>query len=151
MRSYLILFFISLLLTLFLTPQARRLALALGAVDVPDNDRRIHKRPTPRMGGVAIYVAFLLTLLCVPLLRTGVSQSFTDDLIWYGAIAAPATLIFWLGVYDDLRGAKAWLKVVVQLIAATMLHAFGFGIVSLAMPLGMELSFPFWLGLRPLP
>jgi UDP-GlcNAc:undecaprenyl-phosphate/decaprenyl-phosphate GlcNAc-1-phosphate transferase len=146
MRSYLTLFFISLILTLFLTPQARRLALALGAVDVPDNDRRIHKRPTPRMGGVAIYVAFLLTLLCVPLLRTGVSHSFTEDLKWYGAIAAPATLIFWLGVYDDLRGANAWLKVAIQLVAAAMLHAFGFGIVSLAMPLGLELSIPYWLG-----
>ncbi len=146
MRSYLTLFFISLVLTLLLTPQARRLALALGAVDIPDNDRRIHKRPTPRLGGVAIYAAFLLTLLCVPLLRTGVSHSFTDDLIWYGAIAAPATMIFWLGVYDDLRGANPWLKVVVQLIAAAMLHAFGFGIVKLAMPFGMELSFPYWLG-----
>ena len=145
MRSYLTLFFIALILTLFLTPQARRLASALGAIDVPDNERRVHKRPTPRMGGVAIYVAFLLTLLVVPLLRTDVGRSFISDLMWYGAIVVPATLIFWLGVYDDLRGARPWVKVVVQLIAAAMLHASGFGISALALPLGAEWSLPYWL------
>ncbi|HEX4945299.1 MAG TPA: MraY family glycosyltransferase [Blastocatellia bacterium] len=145
MRSYLTLFFVSLVLTLLFTPQARRLATALGAVDVPDNERRVHKRPTPRMGGVAIYVAFLLTLLCVPLLRSGVSQTFTDGLIWYGAIVAPATLIFWLGVYDDLRGAKPWVKVVIQVVAAAMLHAFGFGISVLALPFGSEWFLPYWM------
>jgi UDP-GlcNAc:undecaprenyl-phosphate GlcNAc-1-phosphate transferase len=97
------------------------------------------------MGGVAIYVAFLLTLLCVPLLRSDVGRTFTDDLMWYGAIAAPATLIFWLGVYDDLRGAKPWLKVLVQIVAAAMLHLFGFGISVLAMPFGAEWSLPYWL------
>lgn len=145
MRSYLTLFFVALILTLFLTPQARRLALALGAVDVPDNERRVHKRPTPRMGGMAIYVAFLLTMLCVPLLRSGVSRTFQEDLLWYGAIAAPATLIFWLGAYDDLRGAKPWLKVLIQIIAAAMLHAFGFGIAVLALPFGSEWALPYWL------
>lgn len=146
MRSYLTLFFISLVLTLLLTPQARRLATALGAVDIPDNARRVHKSPTPRMGGVAIYVAFLLTLLIVPLLRSGVSQEFTSDLRWYGAIVAPATLIFWLGVYDDMRGAKAWLKVAVQLCAAAMLHGFGFGITNISLPFGDALALPLWVG-----
>lgn len=145
MRSYLTLFFISLVITLLFTPQARRLATALGAVDIPDNERRVHKTPTPRMGGVAIYVAFLLTLLSVPLLQSGVSQEFTSDLRWYGAIIAPATVIFWLGVYDDLRGANAWLKVVVQLCAAAMLYGFGFGITSLSLPFGEALYLPWWL------
>jgi UDP-GlcNAc:undecaprenyl-phosphate/decaprenyl-phosphate GlcNAc-1-phosphate transferase len=145
MRSYLILFFVSLVLTLLLTPQARRLAHALGAVDVPDNHRRVHETPTPRMGGIAIYVAFLLTLLCVPLLGSGVSHSFSEDLRWYGAIVAPATLIFWLGVYDDLRGANAWLKVAVQILAAAMLHVFGFDITSVSLPFGNSWEIPLWL------
>ena len=145
MRTYLTLFFVSLILTLLLTPQARRLATALGAVDIPDNDRRVHKTPTPRMGGVAIYVAFLLTLLSVPLLRSAVSHEFTSDLRWYGAIAAPATLIFWLGVYDDLRGASAWLKVVIQILAAALLYGFGFGVSGLSLPFGGALGFPWWL------
>lgn len=145
MRSYLTLFFISLLLTLFLTPQARRIATSLGAVDMPDNQRRIHKTPTPRLGGVAIYVTFLLTLLCVPLLRSNVSHLFGEELRWYAAIVAPATLIFWLGVYDDLRGSSAWLKVVVQVVAAAILHGFGFGITSLSLPFGDALLLPWWL------
>lgn len=145
MRSYLTLFFISLLLTLFLTPQARRLATALGAVDVPDNQRRIHKTPTPRLGGVAIYVTFLLTLLCVPLLRSNVSHLFSEDLRWYVAIVGPATLIFWLGVYDDLRGSSALLKVTVQVMAAALLHWAGFGITNLSLPFGEAWLLPWWL------
>ncbi len=121
------------------------MATALGAVDIPDNERRVHKAPTPRMGGVAIYVAFLLTLLCVPLFGSGVSQTFSEDLRWYGAIVAPGTLIFWLGVYDDLRGSSAWLKIVVQLMAAAMLYGFGFGITILSLPFGDAWVLPWWL------
>src|SRR5689334_20175508 len=99
MRSYLTLFFISLVITLLFTPQARRLATALGAVDIPDNERRVHKSPAPRMCVLPIYVAFLRTLLSVPLLQSRVSQEFTSDFRWYGARIPPATLVFRFGVY----------------------------------------------------
>src|SRR5262245_26579419 len=107
MRSYLVLFSMSLLLALGLTPVVRRWAVRWGAVDWPDHERRIHQHPTPRLGGVAIYAAFLLTLLCVPWLGNLVSRNLTERWGTVGALLAASTLVFALGVYDDFRGAGA--------------------------------------------
>src|SRR5688572_28156709 len=105
MRSYLILFVAGLLLTLILTPLVRRLALRLGVVDVPDNHRRIHLQPTPRLGGAAIYLAFMIIILCAPMLGTLVGQELRNEWRTVGALLIPAGLIFLLGVYDDFRDA----------------------------------------------
>jgi UDP-GlcNAc:undecaprenyl-phosphate/decaprenyl-phosphate GlcNAc-1-phosphate transferase len=136
MRSYVILFSISLLLSFLLTPLVRKRAIAWGAIDVPDDGRRIHLRPTPRLGGIAIYCAFLLTLLCVPLLGNLVSQSFRTNLPKLAAILVPATLIFLFGTYDDFKGSTATQKIIVQAIAGAILYAFGFRIDALSSPFG---------------
>lgn len=147
MRSYILLFLISLILTLLLTPFAKRLAIALGAIDIPDNQRRVHQKPTPRMGGLAIYAAFLLTLCCVPFLQNDIGQRFHAHPRWYFSIVLSATVVFILGVYDDLKGCSAWLKVVVQVLAAVLLQSFGFGIELLSLPfLGENFVPPSWLG-----
>ncbi|MBR4933435.1 MAG: undecaprenyl/decaprenyl-phosphate alpha-N-acetylglucosaminyl 1-phosphate transferase, partial [Clostridia bacterium] len=49
------------LLAFTLTPIVRVLAYKIGAIDVPKDNRRMHKKPTPRIGGLAIFIAFLLT------------------------------------------------------------------------------------------
>jgi UDP-GlcNAc:undecaprenyl-phosphate GlcNAc-1-phosphate transferase len=136
MRSYVILFSISLLLSFLLTPFVRRRAIAWGAIDLPDNGRRIHARPTPRLGGIAIYIAFMLTLLCVPLLGNLVSQSFRANLPRLAALLVPATLIFLFGIFDDFRGSTATQKIIVQAIAGAILYAFGFRIDALSSPFG---------------
>ena len=46
-------------LAALLTPTAMRLAGAIGAIDIPRDDRRMHTHPVPRTGGVAIFVAFV--------------------------------------------------------------------------------------------
>jgi UDP-GlcNAc:undecaprenyl-phosphate/decaprenyl-phosphate GlcNAc-1-phosphate transferase len=56
------LFIVAFLCTLILTPLSVRLAVAIGAVDYP-NDRKIHVQPTPRLGGVAIAGSILVTLI----------------------------------------------------------------------------------------
>ncbi len=148
MRSYFILFSIALVLTFLLTPYVRRKAIAWGAIDIPDNGRRIHLRPTPRLGGIAIYFAFILTLLCVPLLGNLVSQSFRGNLPRLGALLIPATFVFAFGIYDDFRGSTATQKIIAQALAAAMLYGFGFRIDVLSSPFGgtwvlpAVLSFP---------
>jgi UDP-GlcNAc:undecaprenyl-phosphate/decaprenyl-phosphate GlcNAc-1-phosphate transferase len=146
MRSYVFLFLISLISTLLLTPLAGRMAIALGAVDLPDNKRRIHTKPTPRMGGVAIYIAFLITLGIVPFLRNDLGTRFNEHPQWYLSILVATTIIFLLGVYDDLRGANAPLKITVQILAAIVLQYSGFGIELLSIPFfGENHALPLWL------
>ncbi|MEE0409364.1 MAG: undecaprenyl/decaprenyl-phosphate alpha-N-acetylglucosaminyl 1-phosphate transferase, partial [Clostridia bacterium] len=53
-------FVIAFIFTFATTPLVRRLAYKIGAVDVPKDKRRVHKRPTPRIGGLAILFGFLV-------------------------------------------------------------------------------------------
>ncbi|MEP7341474.1 MAG: hypothetical protein ABI977_27330 [Acidobacteriota bacterium] len=148
MRSYLILFSLSFLFSVGMTPLVRRWATAWGAVDLPDGGRRIHQMPTPRLGGLAIYLAFLGALLCAPLLDNRVSAGLLANWRTVAAVVAAGTLVFALGVYDDFRGANAGVKISVQVIAAMILYYCGFRISALSSPFGgswelpMALSFP---------
>ena len=57
-------FVISFIFTFATTPLVRRFAYKIGAVDVPKDKRRVHKRPTPRIGGLAIIFGFMVAALC---------------------------------------------------------------------------------------
>jgi UDP-GlcNAc:undecaprenyl-phosphate GlcNAc-1-phosphate transferase len=146
MLTYVTLFILSSLAALLITPVIRRKALAWGAVAVPDQGRHIHAKPTPRLGGVAIYIAFLLTLLCVPFLGNMVGDIFRANLPKLIALIGPATLIFLFGIYDDFRNASAPLKVAAQTVAASIVYACGYGIDNLSSPFGGEWHLPVWLG-----
>src|SRR5215468_1944040 len=142
MRTYITLFTLSFFTAMLVTPVVRKKASEWGAIAQPDSDRHIHSRPTPRLGGVAIYFAFIATLLCVPFLGNMVSESFRANLLKFVALLAPATFILLFGVYDDFRGAAAPLKLTFQIIAAAMVYAAGFRIENLSTPFGDHLSLP---------
>ncbi len=95
------------------TPLARKVAWVLGALDRPGG-RKIHDRPTPLLGGAAIYAAFAAVLL--------LNFSFSWEL---KGVALGATLILLLGLVDDFRPLPAWLKLLVQLGAVGILIRFG--------------------------
>jgi UDP-GlcNAc:undecaprenyl-phosphate/decaprenyl-phosphate GlcNAc-1-phosphate transferase len=145
MFTYLTLFLVALALSLALTPLVRRRAVAWGAVDLPDDGRRIHKSPTPRLGGAAIFAAFALTLAAVPLLSTSVGARFVAGWPAVAALLAPAALVFLFGVYDDFREAGVPLKLLVQTVAAAALYYQGYGINSLSLPLGGNWDLPLYL------
>jgi UDP-GlcNAc:undecaprenyl-phosphate GlcNAc-1-phosphate transferase len=149
MRTYVTLFTLSFVLALLVTPLVRRKAAAWGAVAVPDGadgGRHIHAQPTPRLGGIAIYVAFLLALLCVPFLGNMVGDIFRSNLPKLLALLIPATLMFLFGIYDDFRGASAPQKIVVQVIAAAIIFAGGLRIENISSPFGGHWHLPMWLG-----
>jgi UDP-GlcNAc:undecaprenyl-phosphate/decaprenyl-phosphate GlcNAc-1-phosphate transferase len=145
MRTYLTLFTVSFLVSLSITPFVRRKATGWGAIARPDNGRHIHLHPTPRLGGIAIYLAFVLTLLCVPFLGNQVTENFHASLPKLMALLAPATLIFLFGIYDDFRGTSAPLKILFQLIAAAMVYAGGLRIDNLSSPFGGSWELPLLL------
>jgi UDP-GlcNAc:undecaprenyl-phosphate GlcNAc-1-phosphate transferase len=145
MRTYLILFTCSILTAFLLTPLVRRRAIAWGAIAMPDKGRHIHARPTPRLGGIAIYLAFLVGLALVPFAGNLVEEIFTTNLARIFALLIPATGMMLFGVYDDFRSASAPLKLVVQTIAAAALFASGLRIEAVSSPFGGHWDLPLWL------
>lgn len=86
------------------TPSVRVLAYKLGAIDIPQDGRRMHKKPIPRLGGLAIYLGFILTSL--------IFAEFNPALI---AIWIGGSIIVLLGILDDIFRLKASVKMVVQI------------------------------------
>lgn len=148
MLSYLGLFTMSLVLTLVITPLVRRKAIEWGVIDLPDGGRRIHQQPTPRLGGIAIYLAFVITLLSIPLLGNMVSDTFLENLPKIIALLIPATVILLFGIYDDFRATSVTVKIIVQTIVSIIVYALGFRIHQVSLPFGETwqliplLSFP---------
>ncbi len=89
------------------TPLVKNLAYKVGAIDVPKDNRRMHKVPIPRLGGLAIFVAFLLTVLI-----------FADIDRQIQGILLGSVMIVVLGVLDDIMALKALPKLIVQIAAA---------------------------------
>lgn len=116
----------ALFLSLLLTPCVRDLATTIGVVASPSSKRHLHTEAVPRLGGVAVFMAFSLALvLALPLSRFA---HINLPVAPFLAILLPATIIFLLGVYDDLRPVTPKIKIAVQLVAATALYFGGFGI-----------------------
>lgn len=97
-----------------LTPPVRLLAFRIGAIDIPLDARRMHKKPTPRIGGLAIFLGFTVATLvfCEP--------SAELYAIWIGG----AILVI-LGIIDDIFRLNAWVKLLVQLCVAGIAVCFG--------------------------
>ncbi len=137
----------SLLLSFVLTKYVRDLATACGWVAAPALDRHLHTRPLPRLGGVAIFLAFLLAFaVALPAgwhhFLPGFGLSFRTLL----TILLPACVIFGLGVYDDFHSASAYVKIAVQAAAGAMLFAGGLRVFDLPVLFGAH-HFPWFVGL----
>ena len=112
--DFVIIFLLSLILSLILTPVAIWLAPKLGAVDIPKDNRRMHTKPMPRFGGMAIFLGSII----------GISVFFYDDKQVLGAIIG-GTCIYLLGVFDDLKGSPAKVKLLGQIGCASIVFAYG--------------------------
>lgn len=121
--NYIIAFMAALLIALTLTPAVRRLAHRLGMIDRPDA-RRIHARPTPRGGGLAVFIAFHLTLLLVVWSGGGeFSPLFSAS--WRFCFFYTSGLLVLIGLLDDAFGLKPWLKLTGQIVVALLLYTHG--------------------------
>jgi UDP-GlcNAc:undecaprenyl-phosphate/decaprenyl-phosphate GlcNAc-1-phosphate transferase len=114
-------FFGALLIAIAATPIARRIAPKLGVMDQP-NPRKVHARPMPLLGGAAIVIASLLTLL---LLRD------RFEIQQLGSILLGAALVALLGFYDDRWGMRPILKLIGQIFAAGILIFSGVKVTAL--------------------
>jgi UDP-GlcNAc:undecaprenyl-phosphate GlcNAc-1-phosphate transferase len=146
---YLGIFAVSLLLSFVLTRYVRDLATARNWLAAPalDRHRHVNPRPLPRLGGVAIFLAFLISLSLALLVGWFVPRlSFGVPSRIFLRILVPGLIVFLLGVYDDIRPVSAYAKFAVQAVAGGMLFAFGLQILNLPVLFGHH-HFPWFVGL----
>ncbi len=132
--DYILAFLIPLALSLALTPVVLRLAMVVGAIDKPGG-RKAHAAPTPRLGGVAVFVSFCISLIVLvefdrslyfPAWMTG-----TQGTLLFGSLA----IIVLLGIWDDLHELRPSQKFLVQLFLAVLVASAGFRITNITDPI----------------
>ena len=102
------------LIALTVTPIVRVLAYKIGAVDVPKDNRRMHKKPMPLLGGLSIFLGFTIS----GLLFCDVTPSLVAA--WFGGL-----LIITIGILDDKYALNAWIKLLGQIAAAAVAVGLG--------------------------
>lgn len=110
MIDYIKIFIAAFLATVIATPIAIKLAPIVGAMDIPKDDRRMHKKPIPRFGGIAIYCGILCAFISLRPLNTQTR-----------GLLVGSALIVLIGIVDDRKGMKPKVKLLLQIIAAAVL------------------------------
>ena len=117
------------LFTLFFVPIVRDIAFHVGAMDIP-NERKVHKVPMPRLGGLAIFFGFLLGYM---LYGTHSSQM--------NSILIGSFVIVLTGILDDIKPLKASVKFAGQLVAACILVFYGNFLMTNITAFGLDINF----------
>ena len=132
MNSLLYLAVLSFSICFLLTPLVRNLMHRVGVLDKPDRHRKVHTRPIPRIGGVPIALAVVLSLALVSLISDSGAELFHTVLGQIMPLLPAACLVFVIGLLDDLYDLRPWQKLLGQLAAATWIYVHGFRIESIA-------------------
>lgn len=131
MNSLYLFAIVSTVLSVIFTPIVKRIALKLQVIDMPEEDRRIHNKPMPLLGGLSIYFSFIITLL----LKKG---DFTRPEM---GLVLGATIIVIGGFLDDKFDIKPRYKLIFQIAAALILIIYGVKIVIITNPFSSVYQF----------
>ena len=129
-HNILLIVLVTFLTSVLLTPFIIKAANHIGAMDIP-NERKVHKKPIPRLGGLAIFGAFLLGYM----LFARTSNQMLSILIG-------GFLVVLVGIFDDVKPVPAKIKFIVQVLAAAVVVFYGrifFGRITF---LGLDFTFP---------
>jgi UDP-GlcNAc:undecaprenyl-phosphate/decaprenyl-phosphate GlcNAc-1-phosphate transferase len=133
------------LAALNVTPLVRDLAVRFGIVDHPDNRRKLHRQPIPRVGGIAILISYLLAFAATAFGFLDVHSVLPRGSMAFGLLGA-VVIVFFIGLLDDLIDLKPWQKLGGQVLAALAAYASGVQIhVFRGHPLEMWFSLPLTL------
>ena len=151
--NYTLVLLLAFCISALLTPFIRKRCQQNNLFDLPNQLRKIHHGPIPRLGGIAIYLAFFLPLLLLSLTDGRNSVFFLRHSELLLSLCAASSLVFAIGLYDDIKGATVLQKLGVQTAAAVLIYLLDFKITLLSVPfvgsvpLGV-LGFPitiFWI------
>lgn len=134
MRSFAVAVLVSAVVAAALTPMVRLFALRIGAVSVPGG-RHVHLEPIPRLGGIALFVAFLVPLVGLFFVEAGVAETVVASSRRVIGLALGATIMVAVGAVDDLRSLRALHKLLAQMVVAAIAYAAGFRIEAVELPL----------------
>lgn len=148
MKTYLLLFLLATCSSLGLTPIVRRLCQRLRWLDEVRDKRHLHRRPVPRLGGIAVYVSLLIGLFPLVLLHNAFTESLLKDSNSHLLrIFIPASLTLLLGIVDDVWGLKAPQKFAGLVVIALIFYAMGGRVEGLSMPFVGSIQLPMIVGL----
>ena len=106
-KNLMVAFIVAFIVTFFTTPFVKNLAFKIGAVDIPKDNRRMHKKPTARLGGLAIFLGFIASAI--------IFADLSSEIV--GMLIGCAVIVT-LGVFDDIYTLSAKVKLLVQIVAA---------------------------------
>ncbi|MEH6940817.1 glycosyltransferase family 4 protein [Bacillus sp. JJ722] len=113
--------------TLIITPLVKKLAFKIGATDKP-NQRKVHQKIMPRLGGLAIFISFIIGMLILQ------PQPQDNTSAW--AIVVGASIIVVIGVFDDILELSAKVKFIGQIVAALIVVLSGIQVDYINLPFG---------------
>ncbi|MEE9217497.1 MAG: undecaprenyl/decaprenyl-phosphate alpha-N-acetylglucosaminyl 1-phosphate transferase, partial [Acidobacteriota bacterium] len=139
------LFLLALGLGLVSTPFVAQLAVKINALDLPGG-RKLHSQPVPRLGGIAIYLGFIVSLNIGLLLSDALLGLFENSMrMWLGLIFG-GSVVLGLGIVDDIYQVRPRTKLFFQVLAAAIVYVSGLQITRIAIPFNGVLDFA-WLSL----
>lgn len=143
MNTYLYVYLGSFVLAILITPVIIWMGGRIGALDRP-SIRTVHERPTPRVGGAAIFVSTMTVITSVIILNSGINGAFRTVQVQFIMLLGSATMVFVVGFADDLKGLSARTKFLLELIAAAVLCFGGLRISRITLAEGWTLPLGSW-------
>ena len=104
---------VTLLVVVFVIPFVKKIAYHIGALDIP-NERKVHKNPIPRLGGLGIFFGFLVGYMI-----------FCKNSVQMNSILIGSFIIVLTGIFDDIKPISAKAKLLGQLLAASSIVFYG--------------------------
>jgi UDP-GlcNAc:undecaprenyl-phosphate GlcNAc-1-phosphate transferase len=147
MSGYILPFVLTLSLSAILTSIIRRLSLKWGFFDYPA-PRKIHDKPIPRLGGVAVFLSFFLVVLSYLIFAPEKLSFVAEKILGIDknllGVLLGALVLVGVGIYDDIKSIKPLPKLIFQIVAASIVALFGIKIWWFSNPFGPQIILGVW-------
>lgn len=141
MLNYILVFLSTFILSIILTPVFKKIALRFNIVDKPVNhDKKLHHKPIPYLGGVAVFLCFNLVLLFLTFFTDLITYDFIELKNIIGIVIAGSVIMFG-GIIDDKYDLKPKYQIIFPVLAALIIVMSGIGIDHIKNPFGGEIRF----------